>query len=191
MITLKPIITLCASILFGIAAHSQTISDLDKKNGFKDFKMGDFYSKWKNDIRYKGTMKNGSNIKVYTYIGVCCRQAFSYDLDSIELGFLDGRLTVIYLTTKQFQEAGYDTDRGIYTRWNGTKDFDKLKEALISYFGNYDSVEEAGNSGDISYYWVGKKVILELTYDYLSIDKGDKCRIMVGRIDQKMKKSGF
>lgn len=191
METLKKLQIVFALVSIGFIAHSQTISELDKKNGFKDFQLGDLITKWEKDLIYQGTMNNGSNIKVYTYIGSCCRQAFNYDLDSIELGFLDGKLTVIYLTTKQFQEAGYDTDRGIYTRWNGTKDFDKLKDALTSYFGEYSSVDKGGNSGDISFYWLGQKVLLELKYDYLGIDKGDKCRIMVGRLDPKMKKSGF
>jgi hypothetical protein len=192
MKTPKLLLILTAMLLICSLANSQTISELDKKNGFKDFQLGDLYTKWQNNILYEGTLNNGSNIRVYLYTGSCCRQAFNYELDSIELGFLDGKLTVIYLTTKQFQAAGYDTDRGIYTRWNGTKDFDRLKDALKAYFGDYTSVDKGSDyDSDISFFWAGQKAMLQLTYSYLGIDKGDRCKILVGRLDKSMSKSGF
>ena len=44
---------------------------LDEKNGFKEFQIGDSFSKWQANLTF--TNSNGEN-KYYTYTGSCCQQ---------------------------------------------------------------------------------------------------------------------
>ena len=172
--------------IISISLSSQ--SALDAKNGFKDFTLGDKFNKWSSTLVYSHKIESG--IKIYTYKGTCCRTLYGYSIAEIRLGFdEDNSLTVIWFSTEKFQK-GYEID-GKYTEWNGTKDFDKIQDNIESQFGKADDVETDDNSGKATLYWFGTKVILSLEYEYLGIKNGDRCNILVGKIDPAQSKDGF
>lgn len=181
----KIISTFLLSMFFVSTLFSQ--SALDRKNGFKDFALGDTYSKWSSSLTY--ILKLESGISVYKYTGTCCLQVFNYDIEEIRLGFEDNKLKVIWFATTKFQK-GFKVE-GKHTQWNGTKDFDKLKENLINLFDKPKSTETDDKTSGIKSIWMGEKVILTLEYEYLGINEGDRCNILVGLLDKSKSKDGF
>ena len=72
---------------------SQTIDKLDERNGFKDFKLGDSFDKWKTSLEYIGI--NPDEEKLYKYTGVCCKDVFDSQAENIELIFAKNGLIYI------------------------------------------------------------------------------------------------
>lgn len=186
MKNLKGILLLAAISLVSFKMASQ--SALDQKNGFKEFTLGDPFYKWGTSLVYRNTLQSG--IKVYKYVGVCCRTVYGYTIDEIRLGFdSQNSLTVIWFTTEKFQK-GYDVDKK-YTQWNGTRDFDKIKARLESQFGESDGVDKDDSTGNVTLFWLGNKVMLTLEYEYLGVSNGDRCNILVGKYDKSQTTDGF
>ena len=72
-----------ASFLIFSVAFAQTIDQLDKKNGFKDFTLGDAFSKWQSQLKLERNWDDGS--KTYLYRGTCCNMVFNYPVEKINL----------------------------------------------------------------------------------------------------------
>ena len=159
-------------------AHGQTINKLDEKNGFKDFKLGDSYTKWSNYLTFDGTWKDGS--KAYVYTGNCCNTVFEYDIESIILRFYSEKLVAIILTTKKFQES-FDVS-GQYTNWR-SKDFESIKTSFSILFGPPTGLDKGENTGTITHSWIGKKVVLFSVYEYLGTISGDRQKIIIGDLN--------
>lgn len=175
------------SFLF-ITANLWSQSALDQKNGFKDFTLGDSFYKWSANLTYFSTLQSG--IKVYKYTGACCRTLYGYNIAEIRLGFDKlNELTVIWFTTEKFQK-GYNIDKK-YTEWNGTKDYEKIRDNIERQFGKASGVDGEESSGKLTLFWIGSKVMLNLEYDYLGIMNGDRCNILVGKFEPSKVNDGF
>lgn len=151
---------------------------LDEKNGFKDFKINDDYSKWINELEYTNSADDG--IKYYDYKGNCCERVFTYDLESIRLGFKNNKLVVIYLSTltKKDYSENWISSEFKSLKWS----FEELFEEKTNEFPVDD------NSGDVKCGWIGKNIHLSLTFEYMGLKKfGDeyikttRCNILIGK----------
>jgi|TARA_B110000902_G_scaffold177020_1_gene200763 hypothetical protein len=160
---------LILGVLFISGLNAQTIDKLDTKNGFKDFTLGDSYTKWQSQTKFEGSWDDGT--KAYLYTGSCCNKVFSYAIDKIVLRFSANKLVGIYITTEKFQK-GY-AESGIYTKWR-TDDFESIKSSFSYLFGKPTSVDAPENSGEITHLWVGKKVLLTSKYEYMGVQNGDR-----------------
>ena len=153
---------------------------LDEKYGFQDFKLGESYSKWSSNLTFFTTLESGIN--VYKYTGSCCKTLYGYQIEEIRLGFdREKDLTVIWFTTEKFQK-GYNVDKK-YTEWNGTKDFDYIKNNMEQQFGKASGVNGDDNSGKLTIFWLGTKTMLNLEYDYLGTMNGDRCNVLIGKYE--------
>lgn len=181
---MKKILFLLSS-LFTILGNAQSISELDKKNGFKDFKLGDDFSKWSSQVAYSRTNEDG--LKVYSYVGNCCNKVFDYKLNTIELGFLNSKLVLIYLETEKFQKPYSESKE--FTTWRNT-DFESINNSFQGLFGKPTG---HNSEGDISFFWQSQKVMLRSTYKYLGVREGDMQVIFVFSLDylKNIMNSGF
>lgn len=170
-----------------ISASLWSQSALDQKNGFKDFQIGDPYTKWGSDLIYFNTLQ--SDIKVFKYTGSCCRTLYGYNIPEIRLGFENNVLVVIWFMTEKFQK-GYSID-GKYTQFMGTKDFQIIRDNIESQFGKASGVDGDQSTGKITLFWLGSKVMLNLEYEYLGVSNGDRCNILVGKFSPGKKSDGF
>lgn len=158
--------------------EAQSSNELDKKNGFKDFKLGDKYSKWSSKLKYFKT--NNEGISYYKYVGSCCQRVFEHEIESILLGFASNELEVIYLYTSEQSDDGYKSYQ-----------YESLVRSFTSMFGKGDEYVVDKSSGNIGTSWMGESVILNLEYQYLGIKENktygtyytaSKCVILVGKV---------
>jgi hypothetical protein len=157
--------------VFFIGLNAQTIEKLDIKNGFKDFILGESYSKWESFLVRTGSWDDGS--VGYSYNGNCCLKIFEYDVESILLRFHDNKIVGIYITTKKFQESYVKS--GKYTEWR-TQDFESIRVSFTMLFGE-PSYYSTSDSGNVTFQWKGKKVNLNSTYEFLGTEKGDRVQV--------------
>lgn len=162
------------SILLVPVVSAQSIDELDTKNGFKEFTLGDSFTKWRTQCVFKDFYENGT--KGYTFIGKCCNKVFNYEIDQIILRFNSDTLVGIDITSKELQKSYAET--GVYAIWRDG-DIESIRQSLSNLFGEATGVGMSRSSGDLSYEWVGEKVYLFLQYDYSGPLKGDRIKISV------------
>lgn len=179
---MKILIVLILSVILSAELQAQTIDMLDKKNGFKDFSLGDTFTKWQNQLEFESNLDNGS--KEYLYTGSCCNKVFNYPVKQILLRFNDERLVAIYITTENFQKPF--SESGEYTTWR-SDDFESIKSSFSVLFGEPTTMDHEKGSGNVSYIWKGKKVILFSIYENLSVTKGDRQLIVIADMSASKK----
>lgn len=161
-------------LIISTSIFAQTIDKLDEKNGFKDFTIGDNFTKWENQLIYEGKLDDGS--KAYLYKGNCCNKVFNYSVEKIILRFSSNKLVGIIITTEKFQKDYKES--GEYTKWR-SDDFESIKSSFSYLFGKPTSVDAAEGSGEVTYIWAGKKVLLLSKYEYLGVQNGDRQQIFI------------
>ena len=136
------------------STSAQTVDDLDTNGGFKDFKIGDPKSKWSQFlINPSTTLAN-----TYEYSGSCCSTAFGYSLQRIGLTFNDkDKLEKIWLIYKDRQQAA------------GQR---QLYNTLVAAFGKPTGGKADDNSGDMTFEWDGKKIVLAMINTYKGAAEG-------------------
>ena len=143
------IILLIVSSFFN-NSYSQTTAQLDQKNGFKEFKLGDAKSKWVSQLG----RPNARLANTFDYAGECCREAFGFPLQNIGLSFSQAnKLSTIYL---QYGAQPLEQFRSILGSMN-------------SAFGKASAFDSNDRTGDVKAQWFGDKVTLVT----LAIYKGD------------------
>jgi hypothetical protein len=157
-------VTLLFQLLFTLNSIAQ--SALDKKNGFKDFTLGDHYTKWANDMDY---IKRSNEKTIYKF--KYPRNVFDYAIYNTELTFIESILTSIKITTEKFQYRD--------AVFMGTDDYNKIKSNLNILFGPETSSYMSENSGVVTSVWKGEKVSLTLNYHFLGTREGDRSSIVV------------
>lgn len=173
-------------IFNGLSA--QSITQLDQKNGFKEFKIGDSYSKWRDQLDYIGSKNNGKN-KAYLYKGECCKMVFEYPLEEIMLVFIDNKLNSIRLTLEQIQKK-YELS-GSYTEID-LSTFKSLNSSFIKLFGKPTDFFTSENDEKFFCTWNGKKVLLLTMWEYLGYKSGDRNVISISKNELSKKiKNGF
>ena len=167
------LILLCLPMI----GFGQDIDKLDEKKGFKDFKLGDTYTKWQSQITHNKSLDN-QYTKGYLYSGNCCQKVFNYPVEQIILRFKEDILVGIHITTKKFQQEFAKSGR--HTEWRAD-DFESINNSFSRLFGEFTSYDT--RNSEMSFIWEGEKVILFSNYDYLGVKNGDRQIIHV--IDMK------
>jgi hypothetical protein len=162
--------TVLILLIFSSRFFAQTIDKLDEKNGFKDFKLGDNFSKWQYEVEYEGTWEDGT--KGYVYKGNCCNKLFDYPIENITLKFADNKLVTIMISTKKFQREYKES--GEYTKWR-SNDFENINSSFSYLFGKQTTIVVEKDT----YVWSGNKVMLLSRYEYLGIKEGDRQKILI------------
>lgn len=166
---------------FSLIGHSQTKSStiLDEKNGFKEFKLDDQYSKWSAEIKFTNSEDEGK--KYYDYTGNCCQKLFNSELRKIRLGFKYNVLNLIYLVTPTEKQVGEDYLSAEYKYLKSSFD-------LLFQQKGYEAMPD-DNSGDVQSIWMGNKIQLILTYEYMGIKDFDgkyiatsRCNVLISKI---------
>jgi hypothetical protein len=171
------ILTSFSSLSIGVSQNSPIVRKLDEKNGFKDFQIGDSFSKWQPNLAF--TNSNGA-VNFYIFNGSCCQQLFTTDLERIRLGFKENKLVTIYLETKEVRKL---SDEWVSSNYRN------LKENFESLFGVNRPDTKSIHNGEIkvSSLWMGEKLFLQLTYEDMGIklfgnyfDSAGRCTIAIG-----------
>ncbi|MDC1022489.1 hypothetical protein OAQ85_03535 [Schleiferiaceae bacterium] len=163
---------------------AQSITDLDKRNGFKDFKIGDSYEKWKNSTELLNNSSNGT--KSYLYTGSCCGQVFDEDVESTELIFdKANKLVGIGIRLKSFRVSNKKSnpEGGKYVYFDPElSDYKDLRNSFTMLFGNGIETldpKPSDKSPIAMSSWIGENISLTLNYWYTGLLGEDWCAILV------------
>ena len=97
-------LTLILTIVFfnQVIIPSQTTVQLDEKNGFKDIKLGDDFTKWTTNLQLIKALPD--NETIYKYTGTCCQEVFSTPVETIEIIFANNKIVYIGIYLKPYQD---------------------------------------------------------------------------------------
>ena len=168
---------------------SQTISDLDIKNGFRHFKLGSSPSQNKNIVKKDYQNSSFPDVVVYSYNGADLKSILGVEIKSIGLSFFKDRLFSIRVT---FGDVGKSFEVHEFNKIQGF-----LEQAYGTKWENISNDDGTIANGSI---WNGKNVKLELVrvdstksktnpkdYGYV----GGYINVMDKKITQEMYKSNF
>tara|TARA_B100000700_G_C14495742_1_gene601719 strand:+ start:63 stop:593 length:531 start_codon:yes stop_codon:yes gene_type:complete len=145
----------------------QDLNRLDEKAGFRDFKIGDSFSKWESELGLPD--KNNR----YVYLGNCCKELFGYPIKLIILRF-EGEensiLVEINILTENFQNEE--------CIWRDN-DFEIINGMLIKLFGRPTASNPKLGGGSMGWQWHGKKIGLTSIYEFLGTRIGDRQLIVI------------
>ena len=161
-------------ILFSINVKAQTTAELDKKNGFKEIKLGTTFESLKSNLELSNTFS--SSVKRYKFTGDCCQTIFEYNVDEIHLLFSNDSLVMIFIYLEQFQKPYSESNKN--TNWENTN-FESIKKSFSLLFGQPSSTDMDDNTGNVIYNWIGENVSLISKYEYLGLKAGDRQTITV------------
>lgn len=162
-------------ITISLASFSQTVNDLDKKRSFKDFKLGDSYSKWQSNLQFE---RDKGDAKTYLYTGDNGSLFNTFQIHSIELTFKKSIIVDITITLEKWkasiQPGQFPEDRTIIELCNN-----KIQEVSNRFeilFGD-PTITSAPkyNSGNnellwnASKLWNGKTTTLMLALMFLEL----------------------
>lgn len=175
-------------LTFTLRTNAQTIDKLDEKNGFKDFKLGDTYEKWKSSLTYVSTTTDGE--KLYKYTGTCCQEVFTTSVYEIDLLFSSDKLVYITIFLKPYQDYRGTKTPAEFRYPND--DYEKLVLDFKSLFGVSEKVY-ADESASIYYSncWIGKNVVLFTSYYWFSNYDYSRVSVKDKAYYTKKKESGF
>lgn len=130
------------SLIFSLEIHSQSIEELDVKNGISIFKTGDDISKYYPNLELKNTKFNTNKTKYYNYIKKDINYLYGTDILNISLCFCENKLqNITYSIGLGIEEGEQFSDL----------EFNVLKQKLENLFGPYhrlktiNSKEETGS----------------------------------------------
>jgi hypothetical protein len=142
--------TIC--VILGLLAYSatigQSIEELDKKGGFKEFKIGDSVSIYKDKVKPTKSLENADSklylvkdqISVKTYTG------------EVELKVYKGKVQEVIVSFKNSSKA----------------DFEDILKSLQTLYGDYSkgkSTSPALNRFEKVFVWTGQKIKLRIGHD--------------------------
>lgn len=133
---MRKVAAIIVFICIGFAVKAQTTGDLDKKNGFRDVKLGTHFKFFKKVV-LEWQLDDDKNYRRTTDK----LSVNGMPLSEIVYGFYKGRLTHIYLTA-----PGIENSRN-------------LLQFFQSVYGPGERVYEETEEFDNAIQWTGKKVI--------------------------------
>lgn len=111
-------------------AISQTINDLDIKNGFRNFKLGSSPLQNKNIIKNDFQNPSFPSVVAYKYNGTDLESIFGVKVESIELSFFKNKLFSIGVSfgdiEKSFELHEFNSIQGFLEEAYGTKWYNPL-----------------------------------------------------------------
>ena len=139
---------LLAGLTIGSAAFAQTVEELDKKAGFKEFRIGDTLTVHESKIRFSRTLDN-ADTKLYLVKDLVSVKSYTGE---VELEFYKGKVQEVIVTFK-----------------NSTKtSFDDILKSLETLYGPYSKDKEKSKDSerfDKAYTWSGQRIKLRIGYD--------------------------
>ncbi len=136
------------ALVFPVLAFGQTIEELDKKAGFKEFKVGDTLSLHESKIKYMKTLDN-ADTKLYL---VKDRISVKSYTGEVELEFYKGKVQEVIVSFKNSSKA----------------DYEDIVKSLETLYGKYEKAKAKTPGLDRFeklYVWTGQKIILRAGYD--------------------------
>ena len=124
---------------------AQNLDELDKKAGFKEFKIGDSLSVHQEKIKFMKTLEN-ADTKLYLVKNTVSVKSYTGE---IELEFYKGKVQEIIVSFKNSTGANYDDILG----------------SLEMLYGKSEKSKEKDNRFERIQNWSGKKIKLRLAYD--------------------------
>jgi hypothetical protein len=142
------VIVVMLGLIAYTAAIGQSVEELDKKAGFKEFRIGDSVSVYKDKVRPTKTLENADSklylvkdqVSVKTYTG------------EVELKVYKGKVQEVIVSFKNSSKA----------------DFEDLLKSLQTLYGDYAKGKEksaALSRFEKVYAWTGQKIKLRIAYD--------------------------
>lgn len=184
----KLIYLLTVISLTTLTGKSQSSVQLDEKNGFKDIKLGDSFSKWSSQLKYIDT-RDGTE-KIYKYVGTCCQDVFGTAVESIDIIFANDKIIYIGITLKPYQD---NRANGMPAKFrHPNDDFNKLVVNFKSLFGDTQEGVPNENAGLMySKIWEGQKVVLLADYYFMGSYDFSKISVLDKTYFKKKKENGF
>jgi hypothetical protein len=143
--------TICLLLFSFVAAYSvtaQNIDELDKKGGFKEFKIGDSLSVHESKIKFSRTLEN-ADTRLYLVKDLVSVKSYTGE---VELEFYKGRIQEVIVTFKNSSKTG----------------FEDILKSLETLYGPYSKDKEKTKEAerfDKTYAWMGQRVKLRIGYD--------------------------
>jgi hypothetical protein len=81
-------------------SYGQIVNDLDTKRGFKEFKLGDSYTKWQSQVNFQ---RDKGEAKIYKFTGDNGTMFNSFPINHIELTFYKSLLVDITITLEKWK----------------------------------------------------------------------------------------
>lgn len=141
---MKFIFTALALLAFNLTI-AQNLDELDKKAGFKEFKIGDSLSVHQEKIKFMKTLEN-ADTKLYLVKNTVSVKSYTGE---IELEFYKGKVQEIIVSFKNSTPANYEDILGSLETLYGKSEKSKEKDSRFERIQN----------------WSGKKIKLRLAYD--------------------------
>jgi hypothetical protein len=120
------------SLIYCLEIHSQSIKELDIKNGISIFKTGDDISKYYPNLNLDNTKFNTNKTKYYNFIKKDTNYLYGTDILNILLCFCENKLQNI---TYSF---GFGIEEG---EQFSDQEFNLLKQKLENLFGPYQKLQ--------------------------------------------------
>ena len=118
---MKKIAILMMLVALSINSYSQTLTELDKKNGLSHFKFGTSSSSYHNQIKKDDSYVGDGLGEVYKVVDPSLTKVFDYYTETIALFFKENKLYAIAID---------------FTCETENHNYDLIKSYLIKLFGN-------------------------------------------------------
>lgn len=137
-----------AGFVMAFTASAQSIEELDKKGGFKEFRVGDTLSIHESKIKFSRTLEN-ADTKLYLVKELVSVKSYTGE---IELEFYKGRVQEVIVTFKNSTKAG----------------FEDILKSLETLYGPYSKDKDKSKEAERftkAYQWMGQRIKLRAGYD--------------------------
>ncbi len=150
------------------ASFSQSIQELNKRNGFKHFKIGDSKAKFSKHLKYLSGPFDGQVTYKYVSDSTNDYSVFGYMFDGIVLGFdSNDKLSSVFIL-KEYKADDFG---------KALKDYSSILNSLMNLFGKPQK-DETEMSGNITYFWTGQNISLYFSETYKGAFVGSTLSIM-------------
>jgi hypothetical protein len=139
---------LAFGLIVSITASAQSIEELDKKGGFKEFQIGDTITKHESKIRFSKTLDN-ADTKLYLVKDLVSVKSYTGE---VELEIYKGKVQEVIVSFKNSTKAG----------------FEDILKSLETLYGPYS--KEKDKSPELDRFekihvWAGQRIKLRIGYD--------------------------
>lgn len=161
-LTISKALIIISLSLFLFEGFSQSISELDERNGFKEIKLGSHFLDYPEGEleRYPGSNND------YMYMGTCCKTVFDKEVNGLMLSF-DGEMKLEQIL--------------IDVPVSPDKDVTALAYNFYALFGKPTAVSNNSDARDEIYIWKGEITYLSLYLKPLEFSGFYRPVIIVGR----------
>lgn len=135
-------------LAIGSSAIAQNTEELDKKGGFKEYRIGDTLSVHESKIKFSRTLDN-ADTKLYLVKDLVSVKSYTGE---IELEFYKGRVQEVIVTFKNSTKAGFE-------------DILKSLETLYGPYSKDKDKSPGADRFDKTYAWNGQRIKLRIGYD--------------------------